>query len=176
MHDGVAAGTVYNATSRKLVLALKNSGRLALAPMLARMIAARLTTQFAGEIGPGWLVVPVPLHRWRLWRRGFNQSALLAREVARLTGARLHVDALRRVRYTKKLRGMDAQARRAMLEGAIVAHGRRGRALGGANVLLIDDVLTSGATTDACITALRDAGARRVVIGCFARVLSEEMA
>jgi len=176
LHDGVAAGAVYNPASRKLVLALKNNGRLALAPMLARMIAARLTTQFTGEIGPDWLVVPVPLHRWRLWRRGFNQSALLAREVAKLTGARLHVDALQRVRPTKKLRGMDAQERRAMLAGAIAVHWRRGGVLQGRKVLLIDDVLTSGATTDACIEALRGGGAHRVVIGCFARVLNEELA
>src|SRR5690606_21533691 len=74
-HDGIAAGTLYNDASRKLVLAFKHGRRIAFAPMLARMAAARLP-----ELDGDWLVVPVPLHRWRLWRRGFNQSALLARE------------------------------------------------------------------------------------------------
>ncbi len=81
-HDGIAAGTLYNDTARQLVLNYKHGRRIALAPMLARLIAARVPV-LEGE----WLAVPVPLHRWRLWRRGFNQSALLAREMAKLTGA-----------------------------------------------------------------------------------------
>lgn len=66
-HDGIAAATLYNDASRKLVLAFKHGRRIALAPMLAKMAAARLP-----ELEGNWLVVPVPLHRWRLWRRGFN--------------------------------------------------------------------------------------------------------
>ena len=88
-HDGISAGTLYNDASRKLVLAFKHGRRIAMAPMLARTIAARLP-RLEGE----WLVVPVPLHWSRLWRRGFNQSALLAREVSRLTGHKLLVDGL----------------------------------------------------------------------------------
>jgi predicted amidophosphoribosyltransferase len=72
-HDGIAAATIYNEASRKLVLAFKHGNRIALAPMMARLLSARL----AG-VDSDWLVVPVPLHRWRLWQRGFNQAAVLA--------------------------------------------------------------------------------------------------
>jgi predicted amidophosphoribosyltransferase len=89
LHDGIAAATLYNETSRKLVLAFKHGNRIALAGMMARLIAARLE-----GVGEDWLIVPVPLHRWRLWQRGFNQAAILGHELARLTGARLCVDAL----------------------------------------------------------------------------------
>ena len=165
-HDGVAAGTLYNDASRKLVLAFKHGGRIALAPMLARMIAARLP-ELPGE----WLIVPVPLHRLRLWKRGFNQSGLLARELARLRSQRLLVDGLVRPRATDPLGSLGKAERARMLEGAVAVNSRRARAIDGAQVLLVDDVLTSGATTNACVAVLRQAGARRVQVACFARVL-----
>jgi predicted amidophosphoribosyltransferase len=112
-HDGVAAGTLYNDASRKLVLAFKHGKRIALAPMLARVIAARLP-ELEGE----WLVVPVPLHAWRLWRRGFNQSALLAREIARLRGQPVVVDALVRKKPTPTLGGLGRAARSAGFVGS----------------------------------------------------------
>ena len=114
-HDGIAAGTLYNDTSRRLILALKHGHRIALAPLLARLIAAQLPTQ----IGPGWLIVPVPLHRWRLWSRGFNQSALLASELAASTGAELLVDGLLRTKRTPTLGGLGRSARARALSGAI---------------------------------------------------------
>ncbi|MCT2558779.1 ComF family protein [Tsuneonella sp. YG55] len=167
-HDGIAAGTLYGEGSRKLVLAFKHGRRIALAPMLARLIAARLP-QLEGE----WIVVPVPLHRWRLWARGYNQAALLAREIARLAGARLHVDALKRIRRTPALGGLGRKARARTLAGAIAVTGRRRHAIEGAQVILVDDVLTSGATSDACVRALKRAGASKVVVACFARVIDE---
>jgi ComF family protein len=169
-HDGIAAGTLYNDASRKLVLAFKHGKRIALAPMLARLVAARLPP-LDGE----WLVVPVPLHRWRLWRRGFNQAALLAGEVARLTGGTLLVDGLARRKPTPVLGGLTRKARAKAIKGAIaVPPGRKPR-VKGAKVLLVDDVLTSGATSDACVAALKRAGAEKVVIACFARVLNEAL-
>ena len=167
-HDGIAAGTLYNDASRRLVLAFKHGRRIALAPLLARLMAARL-----GEVGPGWLVVPVPLHRWRLWRRGFNQAALLAREIARDRHAALAVDALVRRKATPVLGGLGRKARARALAGAIAVNPRGAARLNGAQVVLVDDVLTSGATTGACVSALKRAGAERVVIACFARVLDE---
>ncbi|MEO6389100.1 MAG: ComF family protein [Croceibacterium sp.] len=169
-HDGIAAGTLYDTGSRKLVLAFKHGRRIALAPMLARMVAARLP-QLDGE----WLVVPVPLHRWRLWRRGFNQSALLAREIARLRGQRLLVDGLVRRKATPMLGGLGRKARERALAGAIAVHPARRTPIKGASVVLVDDVMTSGATTDACVRALKSAGAQRVIIACFARVLDEAL-
>jgi ComF family protein len=169
-HDGVGAGTLYNDASRKLVLAFKHGKRIALAPMLARIAAARLP-ELKGE----WLVVPVPLHPWRLWRRGFNQSALLAREIARLRDQEVCVDALVRKKPTPTLGGLGRAARARALSGAIAVNPRLHARLKGASVVLVDDVMTSGATSDACVRALKRAGAVRVVVACFARVLDEAL-
>lgn len=167
-HDGIAAGTLYGEGSRKLVLAFKHGRRLALAPMLARFILGRLPV-LEGE----WLVVPVPLHRWRLWSRGFNQAALLAREIARSTRSVLLVDALVRTKRTPALGGLGRKARARTLAGAIAVDPRRAGALKGAQIILVDDVLTSGATSEACVRALKRAGAAKVLVACFARVLDE---
>jgi ComF family protein len=169
-HDGIAAGTLYNDASRRLVLAFKHGRRIALAPLLGRFVAARLP-----QINPAWIVVPVPLHRWRLWRRGFNQAALLGREVTRQNGAVLLVDALLRRKATPMLGGLGRKARARALSGSISVNPKRAAMLKGASVVLVDDVLTSGATSDACVSALKRAGAERVVIACFARVLDEAL-
>ena len=163
--DSVVAATLYGPVSRKLVLAFKHGGRIALAPMLARMMVARLPA-LSGD----WLIVPVPLHRGRLWRRGYNQSALLAREVARATGQRLLVDALQRCRSTPSLGGLGRQQRADALAGAIVTHPRHRNGLSGTQIVLVDDVLTSGATTRACAAVLHKAGVRQVIVATFARV------
>ncbi len=170
-HDGIAAGTLYNSASRKLILALKHGHRIALAPLLARLMLAQVPEQ----VGAGWIVVPVPLHRWRLWRRGFNQAALLGGEIARARGARLVVDGLIRRKQTPTLGGLGKAARARALSGAIELNPKRSGAIRGAKVLLVDDVLTSGATTNACVSALRRAGAETVVVACFARVLDEAL-
>ncbi len=170
-HDGIAAGTLYNEASRKLILALKHGHRIALAPLLARLMLA----QVPQEVGQGWLIVPVPLHRWRLWRRGFNQAALLGREIASARGSQLLVDALVRRKQTPTLGGLGKTARARALSGAIAVNPRRLSALKGARILLVDDVLTSGATSNACVSALKRAGAEKVVVACFARVLDEAL-
>jgi ComF family protein len=169
-HDGIAAATLYNDTSRKLVLALKHGRRIALTGMMARLMATKLS-----RIDSDWLVVPVPLHRWRLWRRGYNQAALLASDIARMRGAQLLVDGLIRRKATPTLGGLGGKARTRVLSGAIAIHPRRGASFRGKHVVLVDDVLTSGATSNACVSALKRAGAQTVVIACFARVLNEAL-
>lgn len=169
-HNGIAAGTLYNEASRRLILAFKHGHRIALAPLLARLMIARL-----GDIGPDWIVIPVPLHRWRLWRRGFNQAALLAREIARARGVELLVDGLERHRQTPSLGGLGRKARARALGGAIRINARQAAKLKGSKILLVDDVFTSGATSAACVSVLRRAGAEQVRISCFARVLDEAL-
>lgn len=169
-HDGIAAATLYNDASRRLVLALKHGNRIALAPMMSGLMAARLT-----RVDAEWVFVPVPLHRWRLWRRGFNQAALLARELARLHGAGIAVDALVRRKATPVLGGLGRKARARALSGAIAVNPAGSDRIAGRRVVLVDDVLTSGATSRACVSVLKRAGAAEVVVACFARVLEEAL-
>lgn len=169
-HDGIAAATLYNATSRQLILALKHGNRLALAGMMGRFMAAKLP-----QIDGDWLVVPVPLHRWRIWHRGYNQAAELGRTIARVKGARLAVDLLERRKATPSLGGLGRKARQRALSGAIAIPARHRERVKGARIVLVDDVLTSGATSEACVSALKRGGADRVVIACFARVLDEAL-
>lgn len=169
-HDGIAAGTLYNDASRKLILTFKHGRRIALAEMLAKLIEARLPV-LDGE----WVIIPVPLHRSRLWYRGFNQAGLLARNLAKATGKTLIVDGLVRRKRTQSLGGMNRKARERTLSGTIAINPARADGISGAKVILVDDVLTSGATSDACVRALKTVGAEKVIIACFARVLDKAL-
>ncbi len=172
-HAGISAATLYNDPSRRLVLAFKHGGKLGLAPMLARLIAARLPERDEGDPPP--LLVPVPLHRWRLWKRGFNQAALLARELEKAGKGELAVDLLIRRKPTPSLGGLGRKARERALKGALAINPRRTGLIANRDVTLVDDVLTSGATSDASVALLLKAGARSVRIACFARVLEEAL-
>lgn len=167
-HSGIAAATIYNEASRKLVLTYKHGGKIALAALLGRLMAARLPEPAADTLP---LLIPVPLHRWRLWQRGFNQAALLAKELERSGKGTLLVDGLVRRKRTPSLGGLGREAREQALSDAIAVRATRTAAIRGCDVILVDDVLTSGATSDACVKALLGSGAKSVTIACFARVL-----
>lgn len=164
-HAGIAAAAMYNEGARQLVLRFKHGKRIGLAKLMGRLMAGRLASAPADA-----LLVPVPLHRTRLWARGFNQAALLAHAVASNTGHAVLPDALNRTRATPMLGGLGRAERARMMRASIVASRKGAAAVQGRDVILVDDVLTSGATSAACTRALLDAGARSVRIACFARV------
>ncbi|MFS0738766.1 ComF family protein [Sphingomonas sp. 1P06PA] len=162
--DAMRAAVAYGAIARALALRLKHARRPGIAITMARLMRRHLDPADAP------LLVPVPLHRWRIWRRGFNQSALIARALARDSGCPLALDALVRSKQTPILRGLGAGARARAVRGAfaVTADGRQ--LVKGRRIVLIDDVHTSGATADACARALKKAGAARVELLCWARV------
>ena len=167
-HAGLAAATLYNDPARQLVLRFKHGGRIGLANLMGRLIAARLV-----DAPDEAMLIPVPLHRTRLWMRGYNQAALLARSISARTGMRVMVDGLQRTRATPKLGGLGRAQRAKALRGAIRAKKAREASIRGRPIVLVDDVLTSGATSTACVRALLDAGAKSVRIACFARVADQ---
>lgn len=163
VHDGVRAAVAYGPIARALALKLKYSGRIGLAEIIASQLG-RLMPVTDG------LLVPVPLHRWRIWSRGYNQSALIASALARRIGVAVALDALKRTKATPVLRGLGASARAKAVRGAFaVSADVKGR-----TIWLVDDVYTSGATANACAKALKRAGAARVIVICWARVLVDE--
>ncbi len=168
--DFGAAAVVYGGAGRRVVLALKHGDRLD----MVRPLAAWMEKAGRAALAESDLIAPVPLHWRRLMRRRYNQSAELARRIARLSGKPVAVDLLRRVRATPPQERMDFAARARNQLHAFEVTPRRTAMLPGRTVLLIDDVLTSGATLSACAEALRAAGAARVGVLVVARVAPDD--
>ena len=169
--DRARAALRYDEGSRGLILAFKHADRTDISRALGTWMA-RVGAPLLAEAD---LVVPVPLHRWRLLRRGYNQAAILARSL-RLPGAsfRLVPDLLQRRRRTPSQQGLSAEARLAnVTRTAFRLHPRHRAAVEGRRVLLIDDVLTTGATVQACASVLRTAGASAVDLLTLARVVRD---
>ncbi|MCC7320057.1 MAG: ComF family protein [Rubellimicrobium sp.] len=160
---------LYRDTGRHLVLALKHGDRTD----LARSAGVWMAQAAAPLIRPGMIVVPVPLHRWRLLRRRYNQAALLAARLARVAGLPHVPDALLRSRATRPLEGHSREARFAALSDAIRVHPRHAARLAGRPVLLVDDVMTSGATLAAAASAALAAGASEVCVQVLARAAKD---
>ena len=149
-----------------MILPLKYADRTEMAlPLATQMARAGASLLQEADI-----LVPVPLHRMRLFRRRYNQAALLAFAVGRLAKRPVLPDGLRRLRATSSLGGKTAEARAIEMEGVIAVRPSRTARIEGSRVLLIDDVLTSGATANACAAALRAAGATGVDVLAAARV------
>jgi ComF family protein len=170
--DGAPAAVAYGPVARTVALRLKYGRRTGHARLMAQYMARRL----AGLVGEEpVLLVAVPLHRWRLWSRGFNQAALIANEVARLTGAKCDHHLLVRKRATVSLRGKRRRERERIVAGAFaLAPDAKARAAG-RHVVLIDDVHASGATLRAAARAFRRSGAARISALTWARVVPEAL-
>nr|WP_238258124.1 ComF family protein [Methylobacterium gnaphalii] len=163
------AVALYDGTAQDLVRRLKYGDRLDLGRAMARMMASA----GAELIAEADLVVPVPLHALRLWRRRFNQAALLARSVAKASNLPCDVRALARVKRTRPQVGLTRAQRADNLQGAFRVPEAAKPRLAGRHVLLIDDVTTTGATGNAAARALLRAGARQVDLLTFATVSAE---
>ncbi|GGE18757.1 phosphoribosyltransferase [Polymorphobacter glacialis] len=165
--DSARAALAYGGPARTVLLALKHGDR----QHLARVMAPHMARAGAALLTADTILVPVPLHWRRLWRRGFNQAALLAQALARISGAELAIDALERPKPTGSSAGMGRRARAKNVRGAFRVKDRN--RIRGACVVLVDDVLTTGATAEACARVLRRAGAREVHVLTFARVVRD---
>ena len=157
------AAVSYDDLSRGLAIRLKYGRKVGIARTMAHYMAPLVSC--SGDA----LLVPVPLHRSRLWTRGFNQSALVARELSRRLRLASDPTVLRRTRRTPLLKGMSLLQRRKAVAGAFRVADKA--AVAGKTIVLIDDVLTTGSTAEACARALKRAGAARVELVSWARVV-----
>lgn len=165
--DRCRAVAAFDDVSRKLVHGLKYRDRLDLSSWMANWMVR------AGDdlIGGADVVIPVPLYRWRLWSRRYNQSASLAIGIAKRAGKPLVVGALDRIRATRQQVGLSASERDRNVSGAFRAAERWRYRIAGRSVLLVDDVYTTGATVKSATRAIMRAGAKSVDVLVFARVV-----
>ena len=157
----------YEDAVRDIVHTLKYRDRLDLARPLGRLMA-RAGAELLADAD---CLVPVPLYRLRLWRRRYNQSALLARWAGRAASVPVRSDLLVRTRATRPQVGLTASQRQRNVSGAFAVPERLAGAVAGRRIVLVDDVITTGATIDACARCLRRAGAASVDVLAFARVI-----
>jgi len=162
------AAVRYDDVARDLVHRLKYGDRLDLATSMGRWMA-RAGRELLEDADA---LVPVPLHWRRLWGRRFNQAAVLAKAAASNSGLPVLTGALRRMRATPQQVGLSRSARAANVQGAFAVTQDGKAAIYGKRLILVDDVLTSGATVDACARTLLRAGARNVDVLVFARVVA----
>jgi ComF family protein len=166
------AAVRYDDVARTLVHALKYHDRTDLAPTMGRWMA-RAGRELLGEAD---VLVPVPLHWRRGWSRRYNQSGALAQAIGRRSGVKVATEALRRVRATEQQIGLSRAQRASNVQGAFKVAADRVADIQGRRVVLVDDVLTSGATSDACARALLRAKAAQVDVLVFARVVDSHKA
>jgi ComF family protein len=165
--DRARAVARYDGVMRKLVHGLKYADRHEGVGLLGRWLAGAA----AELVRDCDVIVPVPLNRWKLWQRRFNQAAVLAHALGAETGLPVDVTALVRSRRTASQVGLTANQRRRNVQGAFGVRETARANVAGRSILLIDDVITTGATAEACTRALRRAGAARVDVAALAIVV-----
>lgn len=159
------AATGYGPVARLVAHRLKYGRRLAHARLMARHMARHLPADAREAV-----LVPVPLHRWRLWSRGFNQAVAIGRALAAISGATLAPDAIRRTINTPPLHELGRADRARAVRGAFAPAPGLAALVQGRPVILVDDIWTTGATASACAAVLAASGAGRVEIVCWTRV------
>lgn len=160
---------VYKGNGRKMVMALKHGDRHEIASIAGVWLNRTAQPMLENDS----ILVPVPLHWTRFFKRRFNQSALLAQAIARSSNLPYHPDLLHRHKRTVSLDGLSRDERFARLSGVISPSKRGRRILRGRSVLLVDDVMTSGATLAASAEACRTAGAKDICVLALARVVKD---
>lgn len=166
---GAPAALAYGKVARHVALRLKYGRRLGHARLMATLMQRRLEQL---DRGLPMVLVPVPLHRWRLWARGFNQAALIANRLAEGRAVAVDATVIVRARRTPSLRGLSARERDKAVRGAFALAADARARLAGRHVVLIDDVHASGATLRACARLLRRGGAAEVSALSWARVVA----
>lgn len=164
------AAVAFDDASRPLVHGLKYHDMPEAGLLMSRMMARA----GRGLLAETDLLVPVPLHRWKQWRRRFNQASFLALRLAATAGKPCRSDVLVRVKATRSQVGLDTEARRRNVKGAFRVAASRLAEISGKRIVLVDDVMTTGATAGACAAALRAAGAAEVDVLSFALVLEPQ--
>ncbi len=157
----------FDETARNLVHALKYRDQLA----AAKLMAGLMSRAGAELLSDADLLIPVPLHRFRLWQRRFNQAALLAKHMQERSGVKSGPDLLVRTRTTQAQVGLDFASRKRNVRNAFGVPEPMKPLIAGKTCILVDDVMTTGATATACTRALLKAGAARVDVIVFALVL-----
>lgn len=160
----------YDGTAQKLVLSLKFHDRLD----LAKPLAGFMTRAGSALLEEADVLVPVPLHRSRFISRRFNQAALLSRQISNLTGVPCALQAIERIRSTKQQTSLQRNERRRNVEGAFKVPAEQAINVHGKRVVLIDDVVTTGATVSACVRALLRENAAHVDVIAFAKVVDAD--
>jgi ComF family protein len=169
LHDGIRAAVAYGDISRQVALRFKHGGKIGMAKLIAKHLLRHIPDE------PNTLLfVPVPLHWTRLWSRGFNQSALIAQILAKESLNTFAPDLLLRRKRTPLLRGMSSKQRYKTVSSAFALNPSWNKQVAGSRIILVDDVLTTGATTNACVKTLKQSGAKWVQVFCWARVLRGE--
>ena len=163
------AALLYSGNARRLVLSLKHGDRTDLARATGPWLAK------AGQeiVRPDTLIIPIPLHRFRLIRRKYNQAAILAGQMAKLSNLDILADGLLRSKRTAPLEGHNRDERFAAMQGVITANPKYRHILKGRHIVLVDDVMTSGATFAAATEACFAAGADDVCVLALARVAKD---
>lgn len=166
-YDKARAAFTYKASAAALIKKLKFGDR----PELAGFLAGFMATAGDELLTANAVLVPVPLHRRRLLWRRFNQAAELCRALSALTGNQIFYEAVTRVRPTRQQIGLTRAGRKRNLAGAFAVSDKSAARVKGRTLVLVDDVLTTGATVEAIARVLKRAGARRVYVLTLARVV-----